>query len=161
MKTCVDTNKSGKTALATALKDRVKVFDTPPLVDIKAVVGGEDDEDEEDEDEEDGEDEDGILFKHYWMIARNSGNVQRYKDPFALAEALVARVAFRDDLVLAYGTPVFGSYVPDTTPLDDLDPEEAADELRRRAAEKRAADTEQFLTGLARAAGRLKRVRIC
>lgn len=151
----VGLENSGKTSLATELNEHMDVYDSPKLVDMHTEIGG--DADEEGDEPEERVDDTDFPPKLRWMLARNQGNVQRFKDPIALAQVLVARAAFRDDLVLAYGTPVFGSYVPDTTPVDHLEPDEAALELRRRAAEKHAADTEQYLTGLARAAGRQKR----
>ena len=60
--------------------------------------------------------------------------------------------------MLIYGTPAFGSFVPAQPSLDEDAPaDEALLEQELLAQDKARADTEQFLIGVARSVGRLKR----
>ncbi|KAI3613390.1 hypothetical protein CBS9595_004223 [Malassezia furfur] len=175
---------AGKTALATALQGAFQekdgdelVYDTPAMIPMHASVPApadsedEDEEDEEDEDEEDEDDEDDEedaqselarlekqRNKLLWILARNQGNLQRFKDPPQLVSTLLSRVAHPEDLMLIYGTPAFGSFVPAQASLDEDAPaDEALLEQELLAQDKARADTEQFLIGVARSVGRLKR----
>lgn len=175
----------GKSSVAMALqgafqeKDMdMQVYDSPMLVSALMTlpahggdVDGDDDEDDDDEDvdqpQNDDDDDDihaeiarreRIQSKLMWMLMRNQGNVQRYKDPIMLVQALLSRVAHPVDLMLVYGTPAFGSFVPERASLaDDAPMEEVVRDMQRQSDEKAAADTEQFLIGVARSVGRLKR----
>ncbi|WFD04570.1 hypothetical protein MOBT1_003281 [Malassezia obtusa] len=164
----------GKTALATALQaafqdqdGEEQVYDTPALVPSSASLPapGDDEDDEEEEEEDAAEDAHGELarlekqrIKLLWMLSRNQGNVQRFKDPQALVRTLLSRVAHPEDLMLMYGTPAFGSFVPaEATLSDDAPAEEVLLEHVQLAQDKADADTEQFLIGVARSVGRLKR----
>ncbi|WFC95588.1 hypothetical protein MBRA1_002239 [Malassezia brasiliensis] len=168
---------AGKTALATALQGVFQekdgdelVYDTPAMIPKHASVpvpaDSEDEEEEdEEEDEEEGEDAQTELarlekqrHKLLWILARNRGNLQRFKDPLQLVSTLLSRVAHPEDLMLIYGTPAFGSFVPAPASLDEDAPaDEALLEQELLAQDKAHADTEQFLIGVARSVGRLKR----
>ncbi|WFD22209.1 hypothetical protein MEQU1_000874 [Malassezia equina] len=146
----------GKSALAAALQDAledVQVYDSPSLVRSAAPISMGDEE----EDEELSRSE--TQTKLLWMLMRNQGQVQRFKDPVALVRTLLPRVAHPVDLMMAYGTPAFGSFVPERATLaDDMPDDEALRELERQTEAKAMADTEQFLVGVARSVGRLKRM---
>ena len=159
---------TGKTSVATALQHALPdatVYDSPMLVSATSsiVPTGEEDEEDDDGDEEgDSDDEDAFeekqRIKRAWTLVRNQGNVQRSHDPVALVRTLLQRIAHPEDLMLAYGTPAYGSFVPsEATLADDAPIEEVVREQRRLSEEKTEADTEQFLAGLARSCGRLKR----
>ena len=174
---------AGKTALATALQGAFQekdgdelVYDTPAMVPMHASVPAaadsdeEDEEDEEDDDDEEQDDDDEEdaqrelarlekqRRKSLWILARNQGNLQRFKDPLQLVSTLLSRVAHPEDLMLIYGTPAFGSFVPAQPSLDEDAPaDEALLEQELLAQDKARADTEQFLIGVARSVGRLKR----
>jgi len=145
----------GKTDLAAALQgamEGVQVYDTPSLV--RSAVSMPDDE---------GTDEElsrmETQAKLLWMLMRNQGQVQRFKDPIALVRTLLPRVAHPVDLMMAYGTPAFGSFVPERATLaDDVPDNEALREYERQTEAKAMADTEEFLIGVARSVGRLKRM---
>ena len=129
------------------------------------------DKDDENDDDDDYDDEDEseqmateqercerTAAKNMWMLMRNKGQVQRFKDPIALVKTLLPRVAHPFDLMLVYGTPAFGSFVPGHASLaDDAPLEDVVREQRRQSDEKALADTEEFLIGVARSVGRLKR----
>jgi hypothetical protein len=90
---------------------------------------------------------------------RNQGNVQRFKDPVMLVQTLLSRVAHPVDLMMIYGTPAFGSFVPERASLaDDAPLEDVVRDQHRQSDEKAYADTEQFLISVARSVGRLKRM---
>ncbi|WFD18623.1 hypothetical protein MCAP1_000829 [Malassezia caprae] len=144
----------GKTDLAAALKDAmegVQVYDTPSLVRSAAPMP------DEDTDEELSRME--TQAKLLWILMRNQGQVQRFKDPIALVCTLLPRVAHPVDLMMAYGTPAFGSFVPERATLaDNLPDKEALREYEQQTDAKAMADTEEFLIGVARSVGRLKRL---
>jgi len=158
---------TGKTSVATALQHALPdatVYDSPMLVSATSsiVPTGEEDEDDDGDEEGDSDDEDAFeekqRTKRAWTLVRNQGNVQRSHDPVALVRTLLQRIAHPEDLMLAYGTPAYGSFVPsEATLADDAPIEEVVREQRRLSEEKAEADTEQFLAGLARSCGRLKR----
>ena len=168
---------AGKTSVATALQGAFQeddgeeqVFDTPALLSSKTTLPVDNDDDEEDEEDEEEEVEEEVTAlgelqrlekeraKLQWLLARNQGNMQRFKDPYALIRTLLSRVAHPEDLMLIYGTPAFGSFVPaEATLSDDAPVEEAVLEKLQRTEDKAQADTEQFLIGVARSVGRLKR----
>ncbi|WFD26408.1 hypothetical protein MNAN1_001388 [Malassezia nana] len=138
----------GKTSLAAALQEALGkkgaetcVYDTPSLVRAAPTSGDEE------------------HAKLLWMLMRNQGQVQRFKDPVALVRTLLPRVAHPVDLMMAYGTPAFGSFVPERATLAD-EPAEAMREYERQAEAKIKHDTEEFLVGIARSKGRLKRMGI-
>lgn len=166
----------GKTAVATTLQGALQarggdeqVFDAPMLLPMRASLPVDEEEEEEVEDDEDDEEHDGTTqselarrekerLKLLWLLIRNQGNVQRFKDPQALVRTLLSRVAHHEDLMLIYGTPAFGSFVPEQATLsDDAPAEEVALERLQLAQEKAEADTDQFLISVARSVGRLKR----
>ena len=166
----------GKTSVATALQGAfqamhkdLQVFDSPMLMSPLDSVprSGIDKDDDEDEDDEEDESEqmateqercERTAAKNMWMLMRNKGQVQRFKDPIALVKTLLPRVAHPFDLMLVYGTPAFGSFVPGNASLaDDAPLEDVVREQRRQSDEKALADTEEFLIGVARSVGRLKR----
>lgn len=146
----------GKSALAAALQDAledVQVYDSPSLIRSAAPISM----DDEEEDEELSRSE--TQTKLLWTLMRNQGQVQRFKDPVALVRTLLPRVAHPVDLMMAYGTPAFGSFVPERATLaDDLPDDDALRELERQTEAKAMAETEQFLIGVARSVGRLKRM---
>lgn len=148
----------GKTDLAAALQDTmegVQVYDTPSLVRSAMPMPTEDDEDDMAEELSRMENQAKLL----WTLMRNQGQVQRFKDPVALVRMLLPRVAHPVDLMIAYGTPAFGSFVPERATLaDDVPDDEAMREYERQTETKAMADTEEFLIGVARSVGRLKRM---
>lgn len=163
----------GKTTVATALQgafqrrnEETTVYDSPMLVPSTMSLGRDDEDEDEDEEIENDEDTTAALHldekqrtKYVWTLVRNQGQVQRFKDPIGLVQTLLPRVAHPVDLMLAYGTPAFGSFVPARASLaDDAPIEDVVLEQRRLADDKAAADTEQFLIGVARSVGRLKRL---
>ncbi|WFD32144.1 hypothetical protein MSPP1_003189 [Malassezia sp. CBS 17886] len=168
----VGLENSGKTAVASALQgsfqrggeDEITVYDSPPLRPARTEqnrAGDEPDGEREEEDEDESVDGGGDAReqdKLLWTLIRNKGAVQRAKDPVTLVQVLLSRVAHPEDLMLAYGTPAFGSFVPKRASLaDDASMEAIEKELQQQDAEKAAAVTEQFLIGVARSRGRLKR----
>ena len=76
-----------------------------------------------------------------------------------LVQTLLSRVAHPVDLMMIYGTPAFGSFVPERASLaDDAPLEDVVRDQHRQSDEKAYADTEQFLISVARSVGRLKRM---
>ncbi|PKI83469.1 hypothetical protein MVES1_002680 [Malassezia vespertilionis] len=158
----------GKSAVATALQGtfeqrggQEQVFDTPALVPSSSPLPVDDD----DESEEEREDPALALAqmetarnKLRWILMRNQGKMQRFKDPSALVRVFLERAAHPEDLMLKYSIPAFGSFVPvPVTASDDAPVEDVLLEQSRRLDEKAQADTQQFLISVARSVGRLKR----
>ncbi|WFD00852.1 hypothetical protein MYAM1_003607 [Malassezia yamatoensis] len=135
----------------------------------------EDEEQEDEEEEMEDEDEEEVESQHimlkmalqhienqqqkfYWTLCRNQGNMQRVHEPEMLVRTLLSRVAHPEDLMLLYNTPAFGTTQPTHMILsEDLAVDEERLDRLQQALEKADADTEQFLLGVARSVGRLKR----
>lgn len=142
------------------------VWDTPALIPerVAGTSGDEEDAEEEDEasDEENADEADSeeAQLSAMRILMRNQGAVQRIKSPEPLVQALLSRVAHPEDLMLAYNTPAFGSFAPSKATLANALEEGEDQELTqaRLLRTKAKKDADEFLVGLARVSGRMKKV---
>lgn len=166
---------SGRSSLSTLVlnalaadddDDQGMIFDTTHLIPVKQAVDGEagDESDEEEEEAADlaeGEslrDFDARTSSALRVLLRNKGKVERIKDPLPLLWSLLPLVSQNEDLMLLYNVPAFGSYKPSAPPASaDEDEEALAAHTAAELNKKVAKDTEEFLIGLARVQGRIKK----
>lgn len=169
---------SGRSSLAAALaaelnsesqkEETVSVIDTTHLIAAKeqGSVGqeGSDEEDEELDEAAEGSTAKSRLSQStiagLKALLRNKGRVERIKDPVPLVWSLMPLIQHKEDLMLLYSVPAFGSALLSSNPADDeegLSREEIATLRRYQAQDKGRQDAEQFLIGLARQQGRARK----
>lgn len=131
---------------------KTKVFDTPFVVQASSSLANNsasheesDEEDEEDDEEMSQRRDDDAAHR---ILIRNSGHVFKIREPLPLMHALMRRVAHPADLMMAYNTPAFGSFVPRVS-------EEEQRPSWKIQMEKLEKDAEEFLIAVANKNGRM------
>lgn len=169
---------SGRSSLAAALaaeldsesqkEETVSVIDTTHLIAAKeqdSVAQEESDKEDEDSDEAaEGSTAKSRLSQStiagLKALLRNKGRVERIKDPVPLVWSLMPLIQHKEDLMLLYSVPAFGSALLSSNPAENeegLSREEIATLGRYQAQDKGRQDAEQFLIGLARQQGRARK----